>query len=451
MLFKKTIWFIFAIVIFSIQGCKKTSSDKVNNKQVLESILLKKANEWLDKMEKITAISDKSTLSSLRNNLVYAGVIIQRFDANYQLLVIPVNNEFTSNMVSENETEKYLVIKCNENIAQGGYFLEISTQNSTLSKNQQLQFKNFFNATDTDFEGQVAFSTIYQKFLFEHEYANGKLSKTKYLFPEKKNTIKTKNSSIESSNINCIDWYWMYYLNGILIGEVYAYTTCEKTNCLPQTTQIGNNRSIVIKSSCNDAGGTPGSGGGPEILDTIGHSLVNPCLLAAYNKLFVTSNISNNLSAMINQTFGLNTKLNLLITEVENIPVSPSSPTGYIPFANTDSNLVRNANGGFDITVRLNKATLQNSSQELIAMVILHEATHAYLVNQGINIGIQHSIIHFYKLQNEMAAIVHNLYKDKPENTLETLNSLAFDLLAFQNQSQTTAKYITGSHGTKCQ
>ena len=455
MSFKKTIWFIFAIVIFSIQGCKKTSNDNANNKQVLESILIKKANEWLDKMEKITAISDKSTLSSLRNNLVYAGVIIQRFDANYQLLVIPVNNEFTSNMVSENETEKYLVIKCNENIAQGGYFLEISTQNSTLPKNQQLQFKNFFNATDTDFEGQVAFSTIYQKFLFEHEYANGKLSKTKYLFPEKKNTIRVKNSVIKKSSINCIDWYWMYYLNGVLIHEVYAFTTCERNpNCLPQTTEIGNNRSIIMKTACIDNGGTPGITGGEPLVDTIKNNLITPCFVSAFNKLFVNSTITNNrLSGFLSQIFGLNTKFKLSVNELSTIEPTPGSPQGTIVYASIDptAGVIRTPDGGLDITVNLNRSTLQNASQELVAMAILHEATHGYLFAQGIDPGLHHGGMYLGKLQYEMATIVFELFKDNTDNSLESLNSLSSDLIHSTPQSATTLQYVTGTRGKKCQ
>jgi hypothetical protein len=455
MSFKKTIWLIFAIAIFSIQGCKKTYLDNINNKQVPESLLIKKANEWLDKMEKIAAISDKPSLSSLRDNLTYSDITIQRLDANYQLLVIPVSNEFTSNMISKNETKKYLVIKCNKYTAKGGYFLEISTKNSISSKNQQLQFKNFFNAVDSDFDGQVAFSTIYQKFLFEQEYTNGKLSKTKFLFPEKKNTIKIKNSSIESNNVNCIDWYWMYYLNGVLIGEVYAFTTCERNpNCLPQTTEIGNNRSIVIKASCIDNGGEPGNAGGEVLVDTIKNNLITPCFVATFNKLFVNSTITTNrLSGFLTHTFGLNTKFKLSVNEVPTLAPQPGSPAGTIVYASIDTSLgiVRTEDGGLDITVNLNKSTLQNASQELVAMSILHEATHGYLAAQGIMFNMQHHWMYFLKLQNEMATIVYELYKDDTSNSLESLNALASDAIHSNPQSLSTQQYATGTRGKKCQ
>lgn len=450
----KKIWIVFVITVVSFYGCKKTTIINTDNDQPTNYHLIRKANNWLDQMEKIATNSDKSILASLRSNLLYTDVTIQRFDNNYQLLIIPVNKEFTSNIISKVETKKYLVIKCNTLTTKGGFFIEITNQGNNSSKIKQLQFKNFLNAEDHDFDGQVTFSTIYQKFLFEHDYINGKLSKTKYLFAKRENEVKIKNSTIGKNSTTCTDWFWMYYLNGVFIGEIYAYTTCKSDNCLAQTTQIGDNRNIIIKASCHDTGGTPGNTGGAGLVDTIKNNLTTICFISAFNKLFNTSTLaSNRLSGFLNQTFGLNTKFKLSVNELPFIAPQPGSPAGSIVYASIDpaTGVVRTPDGGLDITVNLNQSTLQNASQELVAMVILHEATHGFLFAQGIDYRYHHAGIYIERLQNEMATIVYELYKDNTSNSLQSLNSLSSDLIHSTPQSTTTQQYATGNRGKKCQ
>lgn len=99
-------------------------------------------------------------------------------------------------------------------------------------------------------------------------YKNGQNSQAKILVP-KPHDPKKVVQSIDKKINGCTDWYWQYYLNGIVIAQFYAFTTCSN-EC-----QAAGFRSpkgtLSVKTNCGDYGG----GDGPNTPPVFGVGISN--------------------------------------------------------------------------------------------------------------------------------------------------------------------------------
>lgn len=104
------------------------------------------------------------------------------------------------------------------------------------------------------YSGMLRKSNIFGWTLYEISYENGR--PTSFKAPAKKKSSISRTSE-------CLDWYWQTFVNGVLVEEVYLYTTCSEEEG-PQ-------------GGCGCTGGGGGGGNsGP------GEANENPCAQAAF-------------------------------------------------------------------------------------------------------------------------------------------------------------------------
>ena len=93
----------------------------------------------------------------------------------------------------------------------------------------------------------------------------------------------------------CIDWYWVYSFNGVVVYEVYSHTTCGSASC-------DSARTADAQDACLDDGVGAGGDEG-QIIYKIENNVKSPCISGQVNKA-VDSQFKNQITSLINSAFG---------------------------------------------------------------------------------------------------------------------------------------------------
>ena len=65
----------------------------------------------------------------------------------------------------------------------------------------------------------------------------------------------------------CIDWYWVYSFNGVVVFEVYSHTTCGSASC--DSARTANAQDACLDDGTGGGGGSPASSVGADIISYI--------------------------------------------------------------------------------------------------------------------------------------------------------------------------------------
>lgn len=180
------------------------------------------------------------------------------------------------------------------------------------------------------------------------------------------------------------------------------------------------NGSAYIGDCGRCVGGTTGINNCADIKNLI----TNACLKKMVNDI-LSKNLEFEAGVTLQSVFGINTKFNLFFTESTSLPNS----TGGVAIGQRVS-----INGNvekLDVEIQLNVSTLQNASQEYIAMVIIHEAVHAHLYKKGI-IGDpwpfgDHANAHHEIMWVNYVNFISNYLVENFGRSLKDANSLAME------------------------
>lgn len=152
--------------------------------------------------------------------------------------------------------------------------------------------------------------------------------------------------------------------------------------------------------------------------------------------------MSTQITNILRNTFGLNSKMNLRLYDVSTI--SDPNPDKIIfattPFASFDEY------GFINIEIALNISTMGEASQEFIATVIMHEICHAYLHANQINPAQQHQSI----LDNYTSAIANSLRVVFPNSSVNMNELSKLGIYALENSTTYENRRI-GGQGIRCQ
>lgn len=213
-------------------------------------------------------------------------------------------------------------------------------------------------------------------------------------------------------------------------------------------------------------GGDGGSSGGSEGYFYIYNKVSNPCLRA-----MVAGIIDRDITFKANETmksiFGVNGKFNLIFNDTTGLAnnVNGNATPSKLYF-DTNGNLL-----SMDVNVQLNVNNLPGSSQEFIAMVVVHEAIHAYLDYKGYSFANnQHDVMlanyvelmakyltdnYNIPVQDAYSVAMGGLY-EAFQNSVnnQTWNNIAAKLgnklPSLNERSRLLADYETGHKGKKC-
>lgn len=167
----------------------------------------------------------------------------------------------------------------------------------------------------------------------------------------------------------CIDWYWVYSSNGVVVFEVFSHTSCGSTAC-----------DADAQDACLDDGVGAGGDEG-QIIYKIENNVKSPCISGQVNKA-VDSQFKNQITSLINSAFGESEKFDIIL---EDNNLNDNSLDGVTGISFTETVMT--------FTITLNSEVLTSSSQEYILAVVFHELLHAYMGHLGIDkssISIDH-------------------------------------------------------------
>ena len=149
----------------------------------------------------------------------------------------------------------------------------------------------------------------------------------------------------------CIDWYWVYSSNGVVVFEVYSHTTCGSATC-------DSARSANAQDACLDDG-IGGGGDGEKVQIIKDPSFEETTADCIYEKLLSI----NGFKALASKFKGLGTEFDVLLKIGTTQRATANGQTWY-----------KGPNQPIEIT--FNEAKINRSALE-VARTIVHEMVHA--------------------------------------------------------------------------
>lgn len=236
-------------------SCKKENVDAEPPQSAVNEKLIPKINEWLNRQKDDLSAGTAARIDSLKLNLNYGKIRLEKFQESKAFIVIPISNGFISKNNGDRNPANYLVLvfENQDSITRGNIIQYISSNSERMAPPNT--FYKIFSYQDLDCSGHFAILSVSDYFQYELTFENGKL---KYLAE-----YRRKNKSKDGSGrVNeCIDWYWQtWYVwwdgSMTLQSEVYVFTTCDEDCAQPR---IANGRSLRV--NCSGGGGGGGGGG----------------------------------------------------------------------------------------------------------------------------------------------------------------------------------------------
>ncbi|MBB5396347.1 hypothetical protein [Mucilaginibacter sp. AK015] len=149
------------------------------------------------------------------------------------------------------------------------YIMTIVADSSYIKGDPGKLANNTYRQHDADFSGLVLYFTPKGKYLNGYAYKNGQLV-------ESGSAVQSQGRTRVQLAERCIDWYYDVYVNGVFVGSIYLYTTCNTPN--PQ--DPGSSGSPAPPNRCDTQGplspSTPNSPSTPSVPTALsGHVVVN--------------------------------------------------------------------------------------------------------------------------------------------------------------------------------
>ena len=156
----------------------------------------------------------------------------------------------------------------------------------------------------------------------------------------------------------CIDWYWVYSSNGVVVYEVYSHTTCGSASC-------DSARTADAQDACLDDGV---GGGGEGDVEEINMKNLKFCHQNIISQLIGSSKQD---FKIIFDKFNGQQPVPNSYNVIFQYGVCNSSATAA---ACTDSEIFQNW-----ITININETITAEATDIFMGLTVLHEMLHAYL------------------------------------------------------------------------
>ena len=228
-----------SIFIFS---CRKNESNLEDSQNESYEYLIPKIKLWLDKQKNDLPESSVARIDSLKENLTYTEIRLEKYKESKDFIVVPVSNGFKSKNNSTKNSMDYLVMvfENRDSITKGNIIQYISSNGQKVLKNT---FTKIFNYQILESNGQFTVLSITDFFRYELKFANGKLKSV----TDRRPRTSIRNGSGRTSN--CVDWFLIttiYYIDGSSESfDEYLFTSCNgDPQC--QNTKMSNGRSLRL-------------------------------------------------------------------------------------------------------------------------------------------------------------------------------------------------------------
>ncbi len=219
----KTLISAIAIICLAV-SCKKDITDKQTT--TVDNDAIQKAKLWFEKASGNAAVQINPDPFAL-----HLKEIVPQWDnavsfIEMNTMVVPVEIK-NSNLIDSRKVTLLLVIKQNaEGDIESGHYSFFLTKDATITDAAILATGKI----PADFNGANINYSIDGNFLSAKHYKDGQFTpgNDKIAFKANKNDQGggTQNNMPINCDFPCIDWYWLTYIDGILVDEEYLFTTC---------------------------------------------------------------------------------------------------------------------------------------------------------------------------------------------------------------------------------
>ncbi|NHA06399.1 hypothetical protein G7092_21495 [Mucilaginibacter sp. HC2] len=434
LILKKASWVLLATVCIAaviVNSCKKDSHSEQQNK--VSDPAMAQAKSWYESTYPTSniklntqAITTTTDLSQLVKPDWGHAASYSRF--NKQVIEMPVDpgSKFETALligkVKSNKTySRNYFLLLNDGQKYEAYVMMITADSSYVNNDLSKLSHNTYRKHDADFSGSVLYFTPRGEYVDGYAYKNGQLitaSANQQTDKPKVQSVQTNGKKI-IAELNCIAWYLDSYQNGVLVSEVYLYTTCSGNGESGGggNSSGGGNKPPPPKPHCTPDGTTdppsdpggfpePDPGSCPVLVQTTITNDVLGCNGVVINSL-TDKNLSGNIRNILQNVFNSSDNVNLHFVESTDTEGHAASTT------------TTRSSSSFNMEIKINPNILPNdASQDYKASIIIHEIIHGYLNYKGIDADLQlqqHSdIAHNYI--GDIASMLQQAYGTDPEN-----------------------------------
>ncbi len=216
---KKTVFF-FAI-LFILAACNKDASHQDTQPTTINKDLARqKVTEWMRIFQSTLPENSQRKIEHLRANMVLSEIAVLTLLNTKQVFIIPLKKDFEASLLGAG-AQKSLMLILNENgevIAKN--ILQHSEEGGHSSEDILKSVYLGIGRTGND---RLVFYTLDLQKEFGWQYENGVL-KQYFNVSKKPNAVTgTPNTTM---SLNCVEYYWVTYENGVPVNYEYLYTRC---------------------------------------------------------------------------------------------------------------------------------------------------------------------------------------------------------------------------------
>lgn len=223
---------LFSIILFSFYSCKK--EDSVKNTITDTTKLKVMVNAWLDSKQVAGEIPRNERIELIRKNLDIAHAYTEKAGEGEIFFAIPIKQDFASNINKDQKPYHYLLLNVTKDskVKEGNLVQYMPVNKEAGNKIPVNTFYKMLNNEKISIDGKFAFLSIFDRYLYEKKYENGKAIS----FTEMSSKKKQESNAAKVIRPTCIDWYLVttfYHPDGhTTVSEQYLSTTCY-CGCIP--------------------------------------------------------------------------------------------------------------------------------------------------------------------------------------------------------------------------
>ena len=286
-----------------------------------------------------------------------------------------LRNFSSGNIVYKKEYSRSSFVLLNNGQNFKAYIMVTVADSAYLKGDMTKLERNTYQKREADFSGAVFYLTPKGSFVNGWFYKNGCI--VNGISAQQNAVKKDKGPAVQSIDEPtetgaCISWYADYYYNGEVMLSEYLGTTCDGSGG-----SGGSGGGGIFDPS--DGGGGSGGGSGTETVDVPVPNIIDslskkyPCTGALITSL---PNMQSDLAKLIYQAFGSKNGDDIIFLEGDKAYFTANSKDdGYTEYENGVGKIYINPN------------VLANASNEYRLVTLYHEALHAYLDLQLLNLG----------------------------------------------------------------
>lgn len=259
-------------IMYTIKLCTLflifVSCKKVREGQLFDTnVLTQKATLWIDKkISKYENTRDKNNVGLLQKNLDFKNAKVEERDENFDLLVIPVFDEFlTKKALDVNSTLNLILVMGKDQEIRFGYIVYyLPEDGKKIPLLSSRIFSDIFKQNPISIEGKFRFLDITGGILSQLHYKDGKYSYGQLKNGNDKKSLNNVNKlkNMAEGGPICTNWYLVttYYYSDGSTEEMWYYigTTC-----------VDDCENYLLPCNLNGGGGNGDEGEPQEIIENI--------------------------------------------------------------------------------------------------------------------------------------------------------------------------------------